>query len=335
MRSVANMLEGIKTASIIFNPLAGGGHWRRHLHLDEARRVLSAAGIEADLRPTSGPGEAGKIAARAVSEGSQMIIVCGGDGTLNEVANGMTGSQVPVALLPAGTANVLAKELGISWKIPKAAAMISDGIPVRIALGLMTPSDDPALRRYFVCVAGAGADGALVHALDPAMKLKTGIASYWFEGFRQLLSYKFPKFRIVAQHHSGDKTIEGTLVVIGRTKHYGGPFRITTGADFFSDEFELAIFTTQNALRYLAYLPATWTGALRRLPDVHFVKTSSFQCQSLGPGPVYAQLDGEPSVPLPVDFTIVPDALTLVVPGHHRAQLATRLQKQSALLSTS
>jgi diacylglycerol kinase (ATP) len=335
MRSVANMLEGIKTASIIFNPLAGGGHWRRHVHLDAARRVLAAAGIEADLRPTAAPGEAGQIASRAVSEGSQMIIVCGGDGTLNEVVNGMAGSQVPVALLPAGTANVLAKELGISWRIPKAAAMISSGIPVRVALGLMTPAGEAAASRYFICVAGAGADGALVHALDPAMKLKTGIISYWYEGFRQLFRYKFPKFRVVARQNSGETTVDGTLVVIGRTKHYGGPFRITTGADFFSDEFELAIFTSQNALRYLTYLPATWTGALRRQPDVHFVKTAAFRCESLGPGPVYAQLDGEPSVPLPVDFTIVPDALTLVVPGHHRSQLATRLRKQNALLSTT
>ncbi len=334
MHSETNMLEGIKTASIIFNPLAGGGHSRRPMHLDEARRVLAAAGIDADLRPTSGPGEAGAIAANAIAEGRQMIIVCGGDGTLNEVVNGMAGSQVPVALLPAGTANVLAKELGISWKIPRAAAMISDGIPVRIALGLMTPAGDPSARRYFIAVAGAGADAALVHAMDPALKLKTGIASYWFEGVRQLLRYKFPRFRIIASHHTGEKTVDGTLVVIGRTKNYGGPFRITTGADFFSNEFELAVFTSQSSLRYITYLPATWTGILRRLHDVHFVKTSAFRCESLGPGPVYAQLDGEASVPLPVDFTIVPDALTLIVPGHHRAQLAMRMQKQNALFST-
>ena len=74
----------------------------------------------------------------AIAEGSQLIIACGGDGTLNEIVNGMPGSKVPIALLPAGTANILAKELRIPWNIPRAAALIPRGIPTRIALGAIT-----------------------------------------------------------------------------------------------------------------------------------------------------------------------------------------------------
>ncbi len=312
------MLSGIRTATILYNPLAGGGHPRRPKQLEEARQILGKAGIDANLLPTDGPGVAGALARRAADDGAHMVVVCGGDGTLNEAINGLAGSQIPVALLPAGTANILAKELGISWNIPHAAAQVTRGTPVRIALGMMTPLADRNASRYFLSVAGAGADGAVVHALDPAMKLKTGIVAYWMEGFKQLVRYSFPKFHVT----DGGRTTEATLIIVGRTKRYGGPFSITTGADLFSNEFELAMFQTQSALRYLTYLPATWTGILRRLRDVQFLKTKSVLCEPSAGETVYAQVDGEGWHALPAEFTIVPDALTLVVPENCQAYTA-------------
>jgi diacylglycerol kinase family enzyme len=316
------MLEGIKTASIIFNPVSGRGKSSRPKQLEEARKILAASGIDAELRPTSGPGHAGEIASRAIVEGSQLIIACGGDGTLNEIVNGMPGSKVPIALLPAGTANILAKELGIPWNIPRAAALIPRGTPTRIALGAITRDAAPSQlnspaesRRYFIVVAGAGADGALVHALNPSVKLAAGVLAYWMEGFKQLVRYKFPQFRVI----TSEKEVVASLVIVGRTKNYGGPFRITTGADLFADEFELALFRSQSALRYLLYLPACWMGRLRHLKDVHFVKTNSLRCEPMGADSIYAQVDGEGSESLPVTFSIVPDALTLIVPENFRA----------------
>lgn len=313
------MLDGIKTASIIFNPVSGGGKSSRLRHLEEARGILAAAGIEADLRPTAAPGQGGEIAARAISDGSQLIIACGGDGTLNEIVNGMPGSKVPIALLPAGTANILAKELGIPWNIPRAAALIPRGNLRRIALGRITHGATDSIAnvpRYFVVVAGAGADGALVHALNPSVKQRAGIVAYWMEGLKQLVRYKFPQFRVTT---SENETV-ATLVIVGRTKHYGGPFRITRGADLFAEEFELALFRSQSALRYLLYLPACWMGRLHRLKDVHFVKTNSLRCEGLAGDPIYAQVDGEAGDSLPVTFSIVPDALTLIVPEHFSAE---------------
>ncbi len=322
------MLDGIKTASIIFNPVSGGGISSRLKHLEEARTILTASGIDADLRPTSAPGQAGEIAARAIAEGRQLIIGCGGDGTLNEIINGMPHSNVPLALLPAGTANILAKELRIPWNIPRAAALIPRGIPTRIALGAITADDSPSnpnapnnSRRFFLVVAGAGADGALVHALDPNVKQRAGLLAYWMEGAKQLLRYKFPQFRVTTAQ---DQEVVGTLLIVGRTKHYGGPFRITRGADLFANEFELGIFCSQSALRYLLYLPACWMGRLHSLKDVHFIKTTSVRCEGLRADPVYAQVDGEASESLPVTFSIVPDALVLIVPEHFRAEEGAR-----------
>lgn len=304
------MLSGIHNAVIIHNPLAGSRRRRRAQQLDAARQILASADIEAELQATTGSGTATALARRAVEQERHLVIVCGGDGTVNEVVNGLAGSQVPLAVLPAGTANVLAKELGIPWDIPRAAKLIPQGTLRRIALGVAIPLPAKETRRYFLCVAGAGPDGVLIYSLKPALKLRTGILAYWLEGLRQLFLYDFPGFRVT----TASQGMEATLAVVGRTKHYGGPFRITSKADLYENEFELAICTSRSALRYLSYLLALGMGRLRRMRDVHFWKTSSLRCEPLGNETVFVQVDGEPAGRLPVEFSIVPDALTLVIP---------------------
>jgi diacylglycerol kinase (ATP) len=295
-------------AALIVNPTAGGG--RTSGRLDEARKILERGGIETALRPTMSRGDATRLARDAVGEGREMAIVCGGDGTINEAVNGLAGSQVPMAILPAGTANILAKELGIPWDVCNAAKLIPRGKPRRIALGLLTPSSNGDAPRYFLCVGGAGPDGAMVYALDPGLKKKTGMLAYWMEGARQLFHYPFPRFRVTSE----GREIDASLVVVGRTKHYGGPFCITTGADLFEDSFEVLAVTTRSPLRYLSYLPALWFGYVRRLDGIHTWKTAELDCQPGLDGVAYSQVDGEPSGRLGVKFSIVPDALTLIVP---------------------
>jgi diacylglycerol kinase family enzyme len=113
---------------------------------------------------------------------------------------------------------------------------------------------------------------------------------------------------------TGDQKIDATLVVVGRTKHYGGPFKITTAADLYEDQFELMALTTQSGFRYLSYLPSLWFDKLRGTDGVHFWKAASIVCEPLDSNPVYAQIDGEPLARLPIEFKIVPRALKLLVP---------------------
>ena len=308
------MTSDLHNALLIHNPNAGnGGNARRRL-LDEARRILAAEGIEADLAETRGPGDATEIASRASSEGRQLVIACGGDGTLNEVVNGLAGQQnghrVPLALLPGGTANILAKELGIPWDIRRATQKLLHGEVKEIALGLATPLEQPERKKYFLSVAGAGPDGMIVYSVDLELKARVGILAYWWQGARELLRYKYPHFRVVAD----GQTIEATLVVVGRTKNYGGPFMITTEADLYEDRFEVMTLTTQSGLKYLSYLPTLWMQKLRGTEGVHFYKSDSVVCAPMDDKPVYAQIDGEPLARLPVEFKIVPRALKLLVP---------------------
>jgi len=308
------MTTGLQNALLIHNPNAGHGGAQRRRSLDEARKIFADVGIEVELTETKGPGDAIEIAQRATIERRDLVVACGGDGTLNEVVNGLAGQhnghRVPMALLPGGTANVLAKELGLPWDIPSAAEKLVHGEVKEIALGLATPLNEPNKQRYFLSVAGAGPDGMIVYSIDLDLKARVGILAYWWQGAREVFRYKYQHFRVV----TGDEKLDVSLVVVGRTKHYGGPFRITTEADLYSDQFELMGLTTKSGLRYLSYLPTLWLGKLRGTDGVHFWKAPSIVCEPLDSNPVYAQIDGEPLARLPVEFKIVPRALKLLVP---------------------
>jgi diacylglycerol kinase (ATP) len=309
-------MQELHNALLIHNPNAGGGGNARRAKLDEARRILEAGGIRADLAETTGPGDATEIARSAGSAGRQLVIACGGDGTINEVVNGLAGPsnghRVPLALLPAGTANVLAKELNLSWDIPTAAEQLARGEVRDVALGLATPLLHPEKARYFLSVAGAGPDGRITYAVDLELKARLGILAYWFQGISEVFKYKFQHFRATSEGGSRDVS----LVIVGRTKHYGGPFKITTNADLFEDQFEFLGLTSQSGLRYLTYLPQLWFGDLRKQEGVHFWKSDHLVCEPIDSDPpTYAQVDGEPLSRLPVEFRIVPRALRLLVPG--------------------
>ena len=310
------MTSDLRNALLIHNPNAGGGGKGRSRTLDAARHIFAAGGIHSDLAETTGPGHATEIAERAANEGRGLVIACGGDGTLNEVINGLAahqnGHRVPLALLPGGTANILAKELNLPWDIPSAAERLVHGTVKEIALGLATPLEQPDKKKYFLSVGGAGPDGMIVYSLDLDLKARLGILAYWWQGAREVFRYNFSHFRISI----GDQKIDASLVIVGRTKNYGGPFKITTGADLFEDQFEVMALTTQSGLRYLSYLPSLWTGNLRGTEGVHFHKADAILCEPLDKNPLYAQVDGEPLARLPVEFKIVPRALKLLVPGN-------------------
>ena len=313
------MPDGITDALLIYNPTSGRKRHRRFVEVEHAAATLNKAGIRTELAPTHGPNSATEIARLAVEQRRGMVIACGGDGTVNEVVNGLAGSEVPMALLPAGTANILAKELRIPWDIPQAARLISGGKIRRVALGQVAPPNgngslSPAIPkggRYFLCVAGAGPDGAIVNGVNSELKKRTGVLAYWAEGFRQLVSYGFPEMKI----RSNGSEHRATTVVVGRTVNYGGPFKITTGASLYEDSFEILTNSMKSRLGYVSCLPALLTGKLRNLNGIEAWKATEVVCESATGEPAFAQVDGEPVGPLPLVFRVVPDALSLVTPA--------------------
>lgn len=315
------MPEGIQDALLIYNPTSGRRRHRRFAEIEQAVRILKDAGVTAELAPTTGRHTAKDIARQAVEQRRGMVIACGGDGTVNEIINGLAGSYIPMALLPAGTANILAKELSIPRDIPHAARLIPKGSVRRIALGVAIPALEnrstllPPEGRFFLSVAGAGPDGAIVHAVREGLKKHAGILAYWAEGARQLVHYSFPEMRI----RSAGQERRTTIIVVGRTVHYGGPFKITAGASLYEDSFEFLTYSARSRLRYLACLPALWLGQIRRMEGIETWKSAEAICEPAGPEIVHAQVDGEPIGTLPLAFRIVPDALSLVTPAGRAA----------------
>jgi diacylglycerol kinase (ATP) len=309
--------NGIQDALLIYNPTSGRRRGRRFAEIEQAVRILKEVGVVVELAPTFAPNSATHIARQAVEQGRGMVIACGGDGTINEVVNGLARSHTPMAILPAGTANILAKELCIPWDIPHAARMIANAVVRRIALGIAIPLDGnvstamPREGRYFLSVAGAGPDGAIVNGVHAGLKKHTGQLAYWAEGFKQLMRYNFAPMRI--QSHGEER--RATIIVVGRTKHYGGPFKITTGADLFEDSFEFLTFSKSSRFAYASCLPALCTGHLRTREGIDAWKADQSICEPAGDYPVYAQVDGEPVGRLPLSFRIVPDALSLLTPA--------------------
>src|SRR5260221_1931688 len=261
------------------NAGSGGNGWRRLV--DEARQLLSQNGIQAELAETTGPGHATEIAQKATRDGRELVIACGGDGTLNEVVNGLAtaqnGHRVPLALLPGGTANILAKELNLPWDIPGATKHLLNADIREIALGLATPLEQPEKARYFLSVSGCGPDGMIVYSVDLGLKARVGILAYWWQGAREVLRYTFPRFRV----RTGNRQMEATLVVVGRTKNYGGPFKITGQADLFENQVEVMALTTQSGLKYFSYLSTLSMGNLRQEEEEAFSESGTLVCETL------------------------------------------------------
>ena len=227
--------------------------------------------------------------------------LCGGDGTVNEVINGVAGSRVPLLVIPGGTANVLAQELSLPREFSRCAALAESGAVRRISLG-------KAGDRYFILMAGVGVDAGIVAASSGRLKRLFGEGAFWIAGFQQLMRYHFAPFdlRVGGEHH------RGTFAVISKAKHYGGPFQLTSQADLFSSQFEICLFQSLSRWRYLHYLGQVALGRQRRLPDVKFLKGRTVEV--VGSSEVKVQVDGELMGSLPQTFTIEEKALSLVVP---------------------
>lgn len=262
--------------------------------------LLFKNGIDAEPVATTKAGDATDMARRAVEQKKELIVVYGGDGTINEVVCGMAETSIPLAIIPGGTANVLARELGISWDVKAAIRVVANGEPKRITLGL---GDG----RYFHSMAGIGIDASIVKGVDPYLKDALGVGAFWVEGLRHFF-YDLPTFRILVD----GKDYVSTFAVLGNTRSYGGRFVITPLANITEEVFDVCIFTTQSKLRYSMYLPLAFFGTHLRFPDVIYLKAQRVyaECEK----PIYVQMDGELVGQLPMQFRTVPNALTVIVP---------------------
>ena len=276
--------------------------------LDSAVRILKdAAGSHVELIATAGPQTAGELARKAVDAGCDLILAAGGDGTINEAVNGIVGSHVPFGILPAGTANVLANEIGFASRPDHAAKQLLETTPVRIALGVLERPDQP--RRHFVLMAGVGLDARIVYELDLDLKGKLGKLAYWHGGFRQF-GRPVPRFHLSV---NGSQYC-ASFALITRVRNYGGDFEIARRIRLTDDDFEVVVFQNHQWQDYLRFFGAVMTNRLHSTSGVAITRATQVEVNAPEDTRIYIQTDGEPVGVLPATISTIPDALTLLLP---------------------
>lgn len=252
------------------------------------------------LRTTSAPGDARAAAERAVGEGFTTIVAAGGDGTINEVVNGIAGADVALGILPVGTMNVFAAELGLPGDLDEAWAVIRAGHTRKIDLVR-------ANSRYFVQLAGVGLDAQVVQETSWNFKKNFGPLSYVISA-AQIAARKPP--RLVVEADGVGR--EGSFVLIGNGRYYGGPVAVFKDARIDDGKLDVLIFKNLGYLDIARYLGTIFMGKHTGLSDVEYFQTKKAVVRSEEDVPV--EVDGEVAARLPVTFRISSRKLRVVVP---------------------
>lgn len=291
---------------LISNASAGRGGARRALEVIRLYDELKGHGIDVEVLHTNAPGEATILTSKAVANGASTVIISGGDGTINEALQGLVGTNARLAIWPRGTANVLARELGISTNLSKIVDMI-----VRAKTRMIFPGcaiqDDTGERRYFFLMAGIGLDASVVKSVRTGLKRRVGKAAFWYSGLEHLATWVPMQFEIEVN----GQLLIATFVAIGKGSLYGGGLSVTPRAKIDEPEFEVCIMTTRSRLRYLRLLPSIAFGGLANdLHDVRFIRTKRAHVR----GNVAVQVDGELISQPPMTFEVVAEPLAVLVP---------------------
>ena len=292
---------------VIFNPVARGDK-ARHF-----RQWLEGVAAECSLKPTGGPGDARRLGATAVAEKFELIIAAGGDGTVNEVLNGIGDApdgfkHTRLGVLPLGTVNVFARELKIPAHTPDAWKILRRGHEQRIDLPCVEFSvNGKTARRYFIQLAGAGLDARAIELVNWQLKKKIGALAYVVAGCKALAERK-PQIKVRAD----GSEISGEMVLVGNGQLYGGSFQILPAADLQDGRLHVCALPRVNFLTLLGCAPSFLFR--KKLPEkmVRRLCAKSFELTSETPAAF--ELDGEWVGHLPAIFSVEPQKLRVIVP---------------------
>jgi len=283
---------------IIFNPAAG---WRRRRRLAPVLAQLRAHGCPLVLRETKAPGDAERFAAEVDPETFDLVVVAGGDGTVNEAINGLARSGLPLAVIPLGTANVLAAEIGLRTDPASIAECVALGEARPITLGA-------ANGRRFLLMAGAGFDAHVVAGVSVPMKRWLGKVAYVLSILGELLVLPLSPYEVRT-----DNTLwRAASVLVANARSYGGRFVCAPEASLESATLQVGLFERGGRLAAIGYALALVTGQLPRLPSYRLIEARRVEIRGRPGEPL--QGDGDVIGQLPAAIEVLPAALALVYP---------------------
>jgi YegS/Rv2252/BmrU family lipid kinase len=287
--------------------------------------VLRASGVEVEAEPTTGARSGGEQAKRIVAQGFDTVIACGGDGTVHDVLQGVVGTQANLGVIPLGTANSLAQDLGLARDPARAIEQLLTASVKRIAVGQIEFQRSATKResRYFTVAAGVGMDAALFYRINAQFKQRCGMAAYVAQSLRMWAFEEFHPF--VAEWFDTDlqqkrsEVVSQVLVV--RIANFGGVLnRLAPGADLLRNDFRVVLFKTSNKARFFRFAMGRLVNRDWQDRHIELVHASNLCCLPPHGGggrapTIHAEADGEILGRVPVMIQAVPNALNLLVPG--------------------
>ena len=292
---------------VIFNPAARGNK-ARHF-----RRQLDAIGSQCALKATTAPGDARRLAAEAVGEGFDLVVAAGGDGTVNEMLNGLGDAadgfeRARLGVLPLGTVNVFARELGIPLRIERAWEILQRAGKRALTSRAWNFLENGVRRqRYFVQLAGAGWDARAIELVDWSHKKKIGPLAYVIAGLKALRERQ-PKITV----RTGGQSVTGEFVLVGNGRFYGGPVSVFPQADLRDGLLDICILPRLNWWTLMRCVPGLLTNRKPPASFAQFIQADKFELA--GEPQTAFELDGEWVGHLPATFSVERERLRVVVP---------------------
>jgi len=297
-------------ALVITNPAAGREAGNRRV--EEAIEILCSAGWDVTTCLTAGPYDARRLAAEAVVEGRDTVIVAGGDGTINEAIQALAGTETTLGYLPNGTINIWARELGLPLDPRQAARLMIEGHAEQVDLGM-------AGERYFLLMAGLGFDGEIVRRARSfdRHKRRFGVLPYVASGLTTVPFYRGTDFEL--RYDGLIRRVQALMIVAGNTRLYGGRFQLTPNAVANDGWLDLCIVKGRGPISLVRQsLPLLLSGSIRH-SDVETLRVRQVAITTDTPVPV--QVDGELTGMTPVELRVIPRALRAIVPPNFASSL--------------
>ncbi|MGH9766120.1 MAG: diacylglycerol/lipid kinase family protein [Blastocatellia bacterium] len=300
----------MKVIPLIYNPTAGALR-RDPGKIERLTRSLARQGIDVGHLPTKCAGDATRLARQSVNDGAEIVIVCGGDGTINETAQSLVGTEAALAVWPCGTANVLARELRLPCDENAFSELIAGRSARTISVGRAV-KPDTGWQRYFLLMAGIGLDATIVNSVDLGLKRLIGAGAYLASGLGYLARLPLTPFSI----DLNGRRHESTFTVISNAASYAVCFTLAPGAKVDDDKLDVCVFNSHSRLAYLTYaLLSMARGRHTRSPKVVYQPAREVKANSNDKALV--QLDGDVMGNLPMRFEIAPQALRIIAPAKH------------------
>jgi len=291
---------------IIVNPASG--KFKNSLYLRKLQKYLRNRGVTNHIVFTKRVGDAIEIARKAVQEHYGAVAVCGGDGTLREVAAGIIGSDIPIGIIPLGTGNVIATDLGIPKDPFKACDLIIKGNIRKIDVGKNGNS-------YFLVAAGAGYDSEVVAQVDPQVKSKVGRLAYILAALKLLRKYNPIRFHIKSDIFTGK--IRAIAVVIANSAHYGGYFKLKKEAKIDDGLLDVIIVKGRSWFDILRIFALVLFRSELTPYDIFTFRTKKIHLDDEYGEAVFHN-DSDPTGRLPQTFEIIEKGLSIFVPQNNR-----------------